>query len=136
MALKRTLALIEQERQRTFMQMTPREGLQIALKRANFADAQRYAAAVLRSNENDAEANFAMGMSALADNRYEDAEHYLSRCLKARPNEPATLNNLSIICRKLHRYEEAVDYAQRALKVLPNSPEVKATLADALNKAP
>lgn len=136
MALKRTLALIEQERQRTFMQMTPREGLQIALKRANFADAQRYAAAVLRSNENDAEANFAMGMSALVDNRYEDAEHYLSRCLKARPNEPATLNNLSVICRKLHRYEEAVDYAQRALKVLPNSPEVKATLADALSKAP
>ena len=135
-ALRRPVALIEQERQRTFMQMTPREGLQIALKRANFAEAQRHAFAVLRSNKNDAEANFALGMAALADGRYADAERYLSRCLEARPDEPATLNNLSIICRKLRRYDEAEAYARRALKVLPDSPEVKATLADALNKAP
>ena len=135
-ALKKMLSVIEQERQRTFLQMTPREGLQIALKRANFAEARRYAAAVLRANEDDAEANFAMGMSSLTGNRYADAERYLSRCLKVRPNEPAVLNNLSIICRKLRRYKEAEDYARRALKILPDSPEVKQTLADALKKAP
>lgn len=135
-ALKKMLSVIEQERQRTFLQMTPREGLQIALKRANFAEARRYAAAVLRANEDDAEANFAMGMGALTGNRYAEAERYLSRCLKARPNEPAVLNNLSIICRKLRRYKEAEDYARRALKILPDSPEVKQTLADALKKAP
>ena len=135
-ALKKMLSVIEQERQRTFLQMTPREGLQIALKRANFADARRYAAAVLRANEDDAEANFAMGMSALTLNRPADAERYLRRCLKTRPNEPAVLNNLSIICRKLRRYKEAEDFARRALKVLPDSPEVKQTLADALKKAP
>lgn len=135
-ALKKMLSVIEQERQRTFLQMTPREGLQIALKRANFAEARRYAAAVLRANEDDAEANFAMGMSSLTGNRYADAERYLSRCLKVRPNEPAVLNNLSIICRKLRRYKEAEDYARRALKLLPDSPEVKQTLADALKKAP
>ena len=135
-ALKKMISVIEQERQRTFLQMTPREGLQIALRRANFADARRYAAAVLRANEDDAEANFAMGMSALTMNRYADAERYLRRCLKARPNEPATLNNLSIICRKLRRYKEAEDFARRALKILPDSPEVKQTLSDALKKAP
>ena len=135
-ALKKMLTVIEQERQRTFLQMTPREGLQIALRRANFAEARRYATSVLSANEDDPEANFAMGMSALALNRFADAERYLIRCLKTRPNEPAVLNNLSIICRKLRRYKEAEDYARRALKVLPESPEVKQTLADALKKAP
>ena len=135
-ALKRMISVIEQERQRTFLQMTPREGLQIALRRANFVEARRYAAAVLHANADDAEANFAMGMSSLTGNRYADAERYLSRCLKTRPNEPAVLNNLSIICRKLRRYQEAEDYARRALKLLPDSPEVKQTLADALKKAP
>jgi len=135
-ALKRMVSAIEQERQRTFLQMTPREGLQIALRRANFVEARRYAAAVLHANPDDAEANFAMGMSSLTGNRYADAERYLSRCLKTRPNEPAVLNNLSIICRKLGRYKESEDYARRALKLLPDSPEVKQTLADALKKAP
>ena len=135
-ALKKMLSVIEQERQRTFLQMTPREGLQIALKRANFAEARRYAAAVLRANEDDVEANFAMGMSSLTGNRYAEAARYLGRCLKARPNEPAVLNNLSIVCRKLRRYKEAEDYARRALKALPDSPEVKQTFADALRKAP
>ena len=135
-ALKRMISIVEQERQRTFLQMTPREGLQIALRRANFLEARRYAAAVLHADEDDAEANFAMGMSCLTGNRYADAERYLSRCLKRRPNEPAVLNNLSIICRKQGRYKEAEDYARRALKLLPDSPEVKQTLADALKKAP
>jgi len=135
-ALKRMLTLVEYERQRTFMQLTPREGLRLALQRADFVEARRYAAAVLRSDEDDAEANFGMGMSYLRDSRLDDAEFYLRRCLIRRPDEPAVLNNLSIISRKAGRYEEAEELARHALKMLPNSPEVNQTLKDALEKAP
>lgn len=135
-ALKRLLSMIEYERQRTFMQLTPREGLQLALRRADFIEARRFAAAVLRSDEYDTEANFGMGMSYLKDNLLKDAEFYLRRCLKRRPDEPAVLNNLSIICRKSRRYDEAVELAQHALRMLPDSADVKRTLEDAVNKAP
>ena len=135
-ALRRMLSAIEYERMRTFMQLTPKEGLEIALKRANFAEATRYASAVLRYDTDDPEANFGLGMAALLGNRLKDAEVYLTRCLKRRPEEPAVLNNLSIIYRKLHKYKEAEEFARHALKVFPDSPEVKRTLEDALKKAP
>lgn len=135
-ALKKMLSIIEYERLRTFMQLTPREGLQLALKRADFTEARRYSAAVLRYDEDDPEANFGMGMSALQLRRYEDAERYLKRVLKRRPEEPAVLNNLSIIARKLKHYDEAISYAQKAIKRLPESKEVQKTLSDALKKAP
>ena len=135
-ALKRMLSAFEYERMRTFMQLTPKEGLEIALKRANFSEATRYASAVLRNDPDDPEANFGMGMSALLGNRLKDAEFYLSKCLKRRPEEPAVLNNLSIINRKLHKYKEAEEYARKAIKFLPDSPEVKQTLEDALKHAP
>ena len=38
--LKQMLNLVERERLRTFMQMTPMEGLQIALRRADFNEAR------------------------------------------------------------------------------------------------
>ncbi len=135
-ALKQMLSVVEYERLHTFMQMTPREGLQLALKRADFREARRYSAAVLKYDEEDPEANFGMGMAALTLNRYKEAEEYLLRCLKKRPNEPAVLNNLSIICRKLQRFDDAVKYAKKAIELLPGSPEVKQTLNDALKKAP
>ena len=135
-ALKRMLSMIEYERLRTFMQLTPREGLQLSLKRADFAEARRYSMAVLHYDEDDPEANFGMGMSAVMLNRFEDAERYLKRCLKRRPKEPVVLNNLSIVYRKLRKFDIAVEYAQEAIKLLPDSPEVKQTLEDALKKAP
>ncbi|MBQ2632238.1 MAG: tetratricopeptide repeat protein [Kiritimatiellae bacterium] len=135
-ALTRMLSIIEYERTRTFMQMTPREGLQFALRRANFAEARRYSVAILSYDEDDPEANFAMGMSALMMKQMNDAERYLKRVLKKRPNEPAALNNLSIIYRKQKRWKEAEDFARRAMKLLPDSPEVRQTLSDALKKAP
>ncbi|MBO7684441.1 MAG: tetratricopeptide repeat protein [Kiritimatiellae bacterium] len=135
-ALTKMLSIIEYERLRTFMQMTPREGLQMALRRADFTEARRYSASVLRYDEDDPEANFGMGMSALMMKRMDEAEMYLKRVLKRRPKEPAALNNLSIICRKQKRWKEAEEYAQKAIAILPNSPEVKKTLADALKKAP
>ena len=135
-ALKHMLSIVEYERQRTFMQLTPREGLQLALRRADFVEARRYAATVLRNDEEDPEANFGMGMSHLRDGRMEEAEFYLRRCLIRRPHEPAVLNNLSIICRKAGRFEEAEELARHALKMLPESPEVQQTLKSALDKTP
>ena len=135
-ALRRMLSAIEYERQRAFMQLTPREGLEIALRRANFVEARRYSAVVLNNDPDDPQANFAMGMSAIMDKRYADAEVYLSRVLKRRPHEPAALNNLSIVCRKLRKYREAETFARQALEILPDTPEIVNTLNDAIKKAP
>ena len=133
---RKMLTAIEYERQRTFMQLTPREGLEIALRRMNFTEARRYSASVLKNDRDDPQANFAMGMSAIMDKRYADAELYLRNVLKRRPKEPAALNNLSIVCRKQRKYKEAEDFARRGLEVLPGSTELQNTLADALKKAP
>ena len=135
-ALRKMLSAIEYERQRTFMQLTPREGLEIALKRANYVEARRYSASVLKNDKDDPQANFAMGMSAIMDKRYADAELYMRNVLKRRPKEPAALNNLSIVCRKQRKYKEAEEFARRGLEILPDSPEIQNTLADALKKAP
>ncbi|MBR2838372.1 MAG: tetratricopeptide repeat protein [Kiritimatiellae bacterium] len=135
-ALTKLLSIIEHERLRTFMQMTPREGLNLALRRADFTEARRYSVAVLSYDEDDPEANFGMGMSMLMSKQLKEAERHLKRVLKRRPNEPAVFNNLSIICRKQQRWQEAEEYARKAIKLLPDSPEVKKTLADALKKAP
>lgn len=135
-ALKQMLSVIEYERMRTFMQMTPREGLRLALRRTDFAEARRYSTLVLMNDEDDPEANFAMGMASLTAKKLKEAEVYLTRCLKRRPNEPAVLNNLSIICRKQRRWKEAEEFARKAIKVLPGSAEVRQTLDDALKKAP
>lgn len=129
--LKRMLALAEYERQRAFMMLTPMEGLMFSLRRADFTDAMRYAPAVLRSDEDSPEGNFAMGMGSLKKGRMDEAEYYLRRVLVRRPNEPAVLNNLSILCRKADKLDEAVELAEKALAILPNSDEVKRTLKEA-----
>ena len=134
--ITRLVSMIEYERERTFMQFTPMEGLRIALWRRNFDEARRFATLVLGSDPDSPEANFAMGMSSLERKKMDDAERYLRRCLKRSPDEPAVINNLSIICRKTKRYEEAEELARRAIELLPNSPEVQQTLKDALEKAP
>ena len=135
-ALKRMLRDLEYARLQVFLQMTPKEGLELALRRADFQDASRYAAAVLKIDKNDPRGNFGMGMYFLMANRFDDAEPFLRRVLINRPDEPAALNNLSIICRKTRRYDEAVELAKRALELLPDNDDVKQTLRDAENKAP
>ena len=134
--LRKLMTVIDDERQRTFMQLTPREGLEIALRRANYAEARRYAMVVLKNDEDDPQANFALGISAIMDKRLSDAELYLRRSLKRCPNDPAVLNNLSIICRKQGKYKDAEAFARRALEILPDAKEIQNTLKDALKKAP
>lgn len=133
-ALKRVMGLIDEERRRTFQQLTPREGLMFALHRADFNEAMRYAPGVLANAPYDPDANFGMGMGYLLEDDLENAELYLKRVLDKVPGDPAVLNNLSILARRKKRFDEAEALARRALEILPDSPEVKKTLQDALDR--
>ena len=135
-ALKKMLREIEYERLRVFMQLTPSEGLEFALRRADFTEAARYGAAVLKIDKKNARANFGMGMYFLSANKLDEAEKYLRLVLEVRPNEPAALNNISIICRKSKRYDEAIKLAKKALDLLPDNEDVQKTYRDAINRAP
>lgn len=109
------------------LQITPREGLAIALKHANFRAAQSHARAVLASNPEDADANFALGMYNYLSRDYKRADEYLQRALEARPKEPALLNNLAIVRMRLGRLVEALELSDRALAVKPDRDELQQT---------
>lgn len=110
------------------MRLTPREGLALGLSRANFRLARSYARQVLVSDPDDLRANFAMGMSCLAERQYGRAEHFLKRAREKNPDEPAILNNLAVVLLRLDRLAEAETNAVRALRAFPTSPEIKETL--------
>ena len=119
---------MERMRQLTMSRMTPREGLQLALVRADFALARKYAEPILDADPSDPNANFGMGMSFFVENQWSRAEEYLRRCLLRNPKEPAIYNNLAIIQLKTGRYDAALKNARKALGLLPESAEVKDTL--------
>ncbi len=129
-AVKHMMRLIEYERMRTFMQMTPYEGLRLALRRADFVEARKYGATVLQIDPEDPEANFGTGMAYLMEEKFKDAEFYLERTLIKRPDEPAVLNNLSIIFRKTNRLDKALEYVKKAHELAPENEEIAHTLKD------
>ena len=129
-AVKHLMRLIEYERMRTFMQMTPYEGLRLSLRRADFVEARKYGATVLQIDPEDPEANFGTGMAFLMEEKFKDAEFYLERTLVRRPDEPAVLNNLSIIFRKTNRLEKALEYVKKAHELAPENEEISRTLKD------
>ncbi len=115
--------------------ITPREGLRIALERADFALARRYAIPILNVESSNPDANFGMGMSYFIEDKYARAEEYLKAALRQRPKEPATLNNLAICCFKLRRYREALEYSKKALELLPDAPAVRQTYEEIKKQA-
>ena len=129
-AVKHLMRLIDYERMRTFMQMTPYEGLRLSLRRADFVEARKYGATVLQIDPEDPEANFGTGMAFLMEEKFKEAEFYLERTLVRRPDEPAVLNNLSIIFRKTNRLEKALEYVKRAHELAPENEEIARTLKD------
>ena len=129
-AVKHMMRLIEYERMRTFMQMTPYEGLRLSLRRADFVEARKYGATVLQIDPEDPEANFGTGMAYLMEEKFKDAEFYLERTLIKRPDEPAVLNNLSIIFRKTNRLDKALEYVKKAHELAPENEEIARTLKD------
>ena len=128
-ALKQILSDVERANQIVQRQVTPREGLQMALLRADFALARRFAEPILAADPDDPNANFAMGMSYLEQKQHGRAEEFLARCLVRKPDEPAVWNNLAMTCLHTGRLQEAERHARRALALAPDSQEVRDTLA-------
>ena len=114
--------------------LTPREGLEVAMKRADFVMARRYAMPVLKEDPDEPNANFAIGMSYYAEEQFAKAEEYLKRVLKKSPDEPAVYNNIALICQKTGRLEEAEENVAKALKLKPDLTEIKDT-ANQVQKA-
>lgn len=108
-------------------QMTPREGLQLALVRADFTMGKIYAETVLSAEPDNADANFAMGMYYIKEHQLARAEEYLKRCLIRKPNEPAVYNNLAMIELELGKLDAAEINVQKALKLIPDSAAVRDT---------
>ena len=126
--VKRATRRSENERMSMLVQMTPEEGLQYALRRADFTSARRYGATILKGDPDDPEANFGTGMAYLVEGNLKEAERYLERTLKRRPDEPAVLNNLAIIYRRTNRLKEALEAARKAHEQRPENIEIKKTL--------
>ena len=119
-------------------QITPREGLQMALKREDFTMGKVYASAILDADPQDTDANFAMGMYFYYDGQYSRAKLYLERCLIIKPNEPTYYNNIAVIQLKLGRYEDALRNAKKALELVPDADAIKNTvreIEEAIEKA-
>ncbi len=123
-ALKRMRENLAKVREFTMRQMTPREGLQFALQRADFILARKYAEPVLDSAPDNVEANYAMGMSYWVEEQYTRAEEYLQKCVELLPSNPTINNNLALVRVQLGKYEQALENAKKALEVLPESPAV------------
>lgn len=107
--------------------LTPREALVIGLARADFKLAAHFALPILRTDPDDARANFAMGMKHYLDEEWAMSERYFRRCLKRIPDDPAVLNNLANVQARLGMFAEAEANVGKALKRLPKSPEVHKT---------
>ncbi len=130
MSLKKLIENVSQANRNMMRQMTPREGLQFALVRANFQLARHYAKPILEADPDNSDANFGMGMSYFEEGQFARAEEFLTRCLKRNEGEPAVWNNLAVIKMKLGRLEEAKRDAQKALSIIPDSIEVKDTIRE------
>ena len=109
--------------------VTPRRGLSMALYRADFTMARRYAELILKDDPDDPDANFAMGMSYHVQKQWSRAEVYFRRYL-AKKEDAAVLNNLAIVYMETGRYDEALTHANRALELLPKSDAIKDTIAE------
>ena len=127
-SLKRIREGMAHLRELTMRQMTPREGLQFALVRADFALARKYAEPILDADPDDPNANFGMGMSYFMQEQFGRAEEYLKRCLKKNSKEPAVWNNIAVLQLRTGRLDEAMKNAQKALSLIPDSAEVKDTI--------
>jgi len=127
-SLTRLLEVINKKTRESGPQLTPREGLRLALNRADFSLAARYAIPILNGDPADAEANFGMGMNFLLEKQYSRAAECLRRVLDRKPKEPAALNNLAVCLVNLHDFDGAEACAKRALQLMPASSEIKETL--------
>lgn len=121
---KQLIEAITRQKDRMAQQLTTREGLQLALVRADFSMGKLYAETILGAEPDNPDANFAMGMYYLKERQLTRAEEYLKRCLIRKPNEPAVYNNLAMIQLELGKLDAAEVNVEKALKLIPGSAAV------------
>ena len=134
---KNLVAMMEKRNATLMQKLTPREGLQLALVRADFTMGKVYAETILNADPENPDANFAMGMYYLQERQLSRAESYLVRCLIRKPEEPAVFNNLAMIQIELKKYDAAKSNIDKALKLIPDSAAVldtKKALEDAIKR--
>ena len=107
--------------------ITPREGLQLALVRADFTMGKLYAETILSGSPDNPDANFALGMYYLQERQLSRAEEYLKRCLLRKPNEPAIYNNLAMLQMEIGKLDAAKKNVEKALKLMPDSSAIQNT---------
>ena len=115
---------MEKRNDQILQKLTPREGLQLALVRADFTLGHVYADTILNVDPENPDANFAMGMYYLKERQLSRAEIYLKRCLIRKPDEPAVYNNLAMIEIELGKLDAAAVNIEKALKLVPRSAAV------------
>lgn len=108
--------------------LTPREGLRFSLQQADFTLASTYARQILAKDEDDFQANFAMGMYYVTGEQYTRAMRHLERAHCSRPQEPSSLNNLATVEMHLGRLDQALAHAEEALRLAPQVGEIKRTV--------
>ena len=128
-------AKLERLRPSESIVLTPREGLEVSLKRANFELARQYAQMVRRRNPADANANFALGMWAIENQAYRRAVEYLELVRQERPREVAVLNNLALAYMKIDEDRMALELIREAKAIVPDSVEIQRNLREITEKA-
>ena len=116
--------MMERRNEMLMQKLTPREGLQLALVRADFTMGKVYAETILGTDPNNPDANFSMGMYYLQNRQLSMAETYLKRCLIRKPNEPAVYNNLAMIQIEQRKFDAAEINIRKALDLVPQSAAV------------
>ena len=121
---KQLIEAVTRQKDRMSQQLTTREGLQLALVRADFTMGKLYAETILAAEPDNPDANFAMGMYYVKEHQFTRAEEYLKRCLLRKPTEPAVYNNLAMVQLELGKLDAAEINVQKALKLIPGSAAV------------
>ena len=125
---------VEKHNEMLVTRLTPREGLQLALVRADFTMAKLYAETILVAQPEHADANFAMGMYYQKQGQLSRAEEYLKRSLIGKPREPAVYNNLAMLQMELGKFDAALVNVEKALEIIPESSAVKDTKKQILQR--
>lgn len=114
----------EKRTEQMMRRLTPREGLQLALVRADFTLGKAYAESILGADFENPDANFALGMYYLEQHQLSRAEEYLKRCLIRKPDELAIYNNIAMIQIELGKFDAAEVNVNHALRLAPESTAV------------
>lgn len=118
------LRMVQRRSEQMQRRLTPREGLQLALARADFEMGKIYAETVLGADLENPDANFALAMYYVRQKQFTIAEEYLKRCLIRRPDQPAFYNDLAMVQLSLGKLDAAEINVDKALKLIPDSAAV------------